>query len=59
MATISSVTDLRTWIHNRRPDVTGGDVARLVAAIQDDDHPAWGTDWTDYLTSYDYESALG
>lgn len=46
--------DLRNWVD----DVTSGwgertdaDVDAITDAIQADDHPAWGVDWSDYLDS--------
>ena len=54
---ISSTTDIATWIDNTRADVreTGGQAAvdAAVEALRAADHPAWGTDWSDYLDASD------
>jgi hypothetical protein len=58
MTTISSTTDIRVWVQNGRPDVTGDDVSRLVDAIRSADHPAYGTDWSEWLAAFDYVVVL-
>lgn len=50
--TISSKTDIETWVRDVRADVaTLGDeyVTALVSEIQIGDHPAYGEDWAEYL----------
>lgn len=49
-----TVRDLRQWVEQ----VTAGwveraesDVDTITQAIHAGDHPAWGTDWTDFLNS--------
>lgn len=52
MKTIQSRNDLVTYLAN-----AGGldsiEVELVACAIQADDHPAWGSDWEDYLQGID------
>lgn len=55
MQIITSYTDLATWARDHAL-AAGGNVSDgddLAEAIQFDDHPAWGADWTDYLGRVD------
>lgn len=53
--------DLRNWVDdmtNNYLQRTDGDVDTITNGIQDDDHPAWGTDWSDYLETLELDSFL-
>lgn len=51
---INSVTDLRNYIDDHMGgDATPADVDAALTAIRQDDHPAFGGDWTEYLESRD------
>lgn len=51
MITISSQTDLETYVGNAHPDFQGIQATRLVLAIRRAaDCPAWGEDWEGWLT---------
>jgi hypothetical protein len=47
--TISSRTDIETYVANWHADLGDGAAALLVGAIQDADHPAYGRDWSEWL----------
>ncbi len=61
---VDGLADLRTWIANNDPcgaisglgDVTaeerGAAVGQLAAAIREEDHPAWGSDWGPWLAEH-------
>ena len=55
MATKSfdTLADLREWVWAHvGSDVSDGDVEGILQAIlDDDDHPEWGHDWTEYLAA--------
>lgn len=54
--TISSVSDLVTYVDNAHPDaVEHGFAEALVDALQAAPHPDYGTDWVDWLR----DNALG
>lgn len=56
MATIIATRrDLATWAQNHMTAAGGSDddAEHVVEAIQTSDHPAWGTDWADYLDTVD------
>lgn len=53
MTTISSMSDLRTWILNANPNnvlSTPERVEPLAEALRQADHPAWGEDWEEWLS---------
>ncbi len=53
MNTITSRTDIETYVANSHPDfVEHGVATNLVQAIQDADHPAYGTDWSEWLDAH-------
>lgn len=57
MTTISSKADIRTWVENVNPAGVYGDdgqVAYLVATIQQSNHPPYGTDWSEWLDQQDW-----
>lgn len=62
MATITTKTDLRTWVANANPAnvYTLGDsaIAATADAILAADHPDWGTDWTAWLAEHAERIAL-
>lgn len=66
MTTITTRTDLLTWIHNSNPWGIGTlaseayDVAadRLASAIQRADHPSWGDDWEEWLDAQDWQTLV-
>ena len=51
--TMTTVNDLKNWVHNvtanwdGRPDAM---VDGIAEAIRAGDHPAWGTDWSEFLS---------
>ena len=50
--TMTTKRDLRNWVDTATSgwDVReDGDVDAITDAIQAMDHPAWGTDWTEFL----------
>jgi hypothetical protein len=49
MTIITTKTDIEVWVDNCRGDLDAGERARLVDAIQDADHPRWGSDWQEWL----------
>lgn len=50
MTIINSTNDLDIWIWDVRSDVGAeGTTVALRKAIQDADHPAFGTDWSEWL----------
>ena len=61
---VDGLADLRTWIANVDPcgaisglgDVTaeerGAAVGQFAAAIREEDHPAWGSDWGPWLAEH-------
>ena len=49
--TLTTRSDLRNWIWERISDATEADIESITNAIQADDHPRWGNDWTEYLES--------
>ena len=53
MTIITSRTDLETYVDNSHPDfVEHGLRDALVQAIQAEDHPAWGADWSAWLDQH-------
>ena len=53
MNTINSATDIATYVDNSHPDVVSSGLAsELAEAIQDANHPAYGTDWTEWLDAH-------
>lgn len=55
MSIITTLADLATWARDHAL-AAGGSIADgddLADAIRDDEHPAWGSDWTDYLDRVD------
>jgi hypothetical protein len=55
---IHTVIDLRTWADNCG-GLGNADVQALVDAIHDDDErPAWGHDWSNYLARIDIAATV-
>ena len=53
--TITTRNDLTTWAQNvARLD----EYLDLLDAIENDEHPRWGSDWTDYLGSIDVAATV-
>jgi hypothetical protein len=55
MNTITSRTDIETYLTDTRADLaTLGEryVSAVCDQIQASDHPAWGTDWTEWLAEW-------
>lgn len=49
MITINSVTDLRNWVVPTLGTETNEEADMIVAAIQREDHPDYGSDWSEFL----------
>lgn len=50
---ISSKADIETMLENERPDVVlAGLASDVVEAIQDEDHPDYGSDWDPWLAEH-------
>lgn len=50
---ITTTHDLRNWVDAATAgwwEGTDDDVLAITEAIQQSDHPAWGADWTDFLS---------
>jgi hypothetical protein len=50
--TMTTKRDLRNWVDDATSgwwERTDADVDAITNAIQADNHPAWGTDWSAYL----------
>lgn len=64
MTTITTATDLATWLGNTNPEnylsLPNAPAVQkaLVEALRAGDHPAWGSDWSSYLDTFDYSSAI-
>ena len=62
MATITTKTDLANWVANNNPANIGilGDRAidATTDALQAADHPAWGTDWAEWLDEHAEQIAM-
>jgi hypothetical protein len=42
--------NIRNWIEDHRPDAVEMGVAEyLVETIEDEPHPNWGSDWSDFI----------
>lgn len=53
MTTISSASDIKTWIGDVRPDVVDlGLHGDLLDAIRAADHPPYGSDWSTWLNTH-------
>jgi hypothetical protein len=49
MITISSAADIQAYVYDSHPDFTSPLDGELVLAIQNADHPRYGTDWAEWL----------
>jgi len=50
--TISSITDIRTWVSERVANATEQEIDSIVSAIQRDrNSPAYGRDWSEYFAA--------
>jgi hypothetical protein len=49
--TISSRTDIDTYVANEQPDFTGALAEALGGEIQNADHPDYGGDWAEWLNA--------
>lgn len=59
--TMTTARDLRNWVDSATsgwPDRGEEDVDAITEAIRADEHPAWGTDWSEYLESLDLMDML-
>ncbi len=46
---VTTARDLETWLSSEMPDCDGKDRSILIERMQREEHPAWGSDWSDYL----------
>jgi hypothetical protein len=59
MITITTLTDILTYLDNNRSDLTAhADRKALAEALRAADHPAWGSDWAEWLRSNEVEGIL-
>ena len=49
MTTITSRTDLITYLQDTRADLDSDQREAVADQIQHSDHPAWGADWEEWL----------
>jgi hypothetical protein len=52
MITITTVTDIRTWLCNVRGDLTESETDAGVEALRSSVHPVWGSDWEQWLDDH-------
>lgn len=48
-AFITTLTDLQNFVRDRMGDAGTDDVLAVTDALQSANHPAWGSDWSEWL----------